>query len=799
MLYNILIALAAVAAAPVLADEPLPDRAVRRFGTTRFRLPGGVVAAALSPDGSRLAAYGERGVVRYFDTATGEPTWTVAGLTAPKDLSPGQRPVAVSPDGKRVAAGDGRAVRLLDAATGAAVKRLDHGQTTPWTVLFADPDRLYTADGRTVRLWNLAADPPAVVAQVACSGLVLEPAGDGLLTADPKTNRVAERAADLSVERGRLSLGGPAIRAAAGPGGAVVGVAREDHALKLTADGRESAAAAQGATWTRNTQVSALAVRGDGDRRAVLFGTTSGELGVWTPAAGPATRQVPAHAGWVTATLLGPDGRTLYTAATDGVIRRWDADTLEPTPLGPADVAITRFDLSADGKTLATAGKQTAAHLWDFATGTRRHALPHPAAVWAVGLSADGRTLATGDREPAVRLWDTESGKPTGRLAVAADALPARRIARTAFAPDGNTLIAVNDLGGTVRGWDVATATPRYQFDHPSAVAVAVSPDGRTVATGGFDRTIRVTTVDKGQFAGATLVPPKPMGADTVCHGLAFSPDGSLLASAHTDGRVRVWALARNAYTSELEADAEAVWSVAFSPDGRYLAVGRSDGAVGLWDVDGRTELRRLAGHGGWVRQVGFSRDGRRLVSASDDTTALVWEVAPASMPAGTPAELWGKLGDREPKAADAAVWALAARPADAVALAGEKLVAPPAPPADPGRVAALIADLDAATFATREAATAALAKLGRSAAPALRAAQTKGASPEAQTRLARLLGKLDAGDPADATRGRRLVAALERVATPAARAALKRVADADLPGGVSAAAAAASQRLTAR
>jgi WD40 repeat protein len=767
---------------------PLPDGALARLGSTRFRVARSVRGLAYSPDGTVLAAAGEDGVLSLWDPATGKE---LRRLTAPEGGTSFFQGAAFSPDGKRLGEFDQNgAVRVWDLESGKPLARLDGDYCGGRLAFSPDGKKLAVCGGRRVgdkvvrdaKLWD------------ATTGKELRDFGE----------------ADMAI-------------AYSPDGGAVATCLGEKIFLWDPEKGERRRVIATG-----QQAVFTMVFASDG--KALASVGVGNAITLWDPATGEEIRRLKGDPGGVFFIGFSADGKALVSRSNDNTYVVWDGKTGEK--LRTVRVKDSNQDpiaLSPDGKTAAS-GWGDAVRVWDLASGEEK--TPPAVHLIALALSPDGKTAATGGVSgdegrfrTDIQLWDAASGKPLRHwdsqcnpesLAFSPDGhrlagLGAvwdvngdgdsvkfdanERLSPPVFSPDGKKFV----LAGAYHIITVDAATGKILNSAPTAIGwpynlPIASPDGRFVAAGHcpFDPDGKGKAREGGAGAmiglwdTATGKPVREFGDWSKAKGgqgveiLAFSHDGRLMASLEVDGTLHLWRPERGEEIAAFPCPVRRVQALAFSPDAKLLAVGGEDDGVRLLETATGKETCVYRGDPGGIRAAAFSADGA-VLAAGGGATALVWDVAGRTLGSGELKEdelerLWSDLSG-DPAKAFAARRALTAAPRHSVPFLLKRLAAT-APALDAKLLDRLVAGLDADTFEEREAAAKELEALGERAVPALRGALAGKPSVEVRLRAERLLEKLADSKPApDRLRIARAVAALECANAPEAKQALEKLA----------------------
>lgn len=244
----------------------------------------------------------------------------------------------------------------------------------------------------------------------------------------------------------------------------------------------------------------------------------------------------------------------------------------------------------------------------------------------AAAISPDGKLLALASYG-AVRLVSTETREEVRRLSGHRG-----NVTDLVYSADGSRLLSCAGepgLFGEVRVWNVQDGTPVQTLvgHSDSLYALALSPDGTLLATGGYDQQIVVWDLAQGTPIRNIV------GHNGAIYDLAFHPQGKILASASADRTVKLWEVATGTRLDTLGQSLKELYALAFSPDGRQIVACGVDNRLRVWGISETAKegtnpllITRFAHEGALIR-LAFASDGKTLVSSADDNTVRIWDV----------------------------------------------------------------------------------------------------------------------------------------------------------------------------
>ena len=294
--------------------------------------------------------------------------------------------------------------------------------------------------------------------------------------------------------------------------------------------------------------------------------------------------------------------------------------------------SVNALTWSPDGKFIVSASDDTFVQVFDAATGTRKIIYRgHTEEVAAVAWSPNGRFIASAGQDQTVQIWDAASGgAPAFTYTGHAD-----RVNSVSWSSDGQVLTSGSD-DKSVQVWQTGNGDHVFTFQGHTAGVLCVGwqPDQSSIASGSWDGTLRDwATVQHGDHfnAGDQIFNYGGHGSNEV-YALAWSPNGSLIASSGADQTVQISSGDDGTpqppfFTDHRRQDhINRVFAVSWSPDGASIASGDEDGNVYVWKAASRQTFFRYTGHKGAVNAVAWSPDGKFIASGSVDTTVHVWQ-----------------------------------------------------------------------------------------------------------------------------------------------------------------------------
>ncbi len=630
----------------------------------------GSARVAFAPDGRSLATITQAKTVQIWDVPSGEEMAKLFGATTPLLC------VAISPDGKKLAAGGGDqrqdnlsgTIYVWDIATQRLLRKLEsNAPALVWSIAFSPnsthiagasfdnqvriwdvvngqmktvlmpEERLFglafspaertlagVMGGGTIQLWN--ADSGAEIGVLTgkeedCRCVAFSEGGKKIVTGgNPRSVKLWDVAskreiATLRQDERIASLPVPLAMAATSDN-SLIALATEDRGVIL----RDSHSGEIKATLKGHEDaVTCVAFSPDG--KTLATGSADKTIKLWDLATNQARATLRGHSNWVYAIAFSHDGKTLASGGYDKTLRLWDAQTGQEKGTIPArGGAVRAVAFSPDDTTIASGGSDRLVKLWNLPGGELKFAIQgHEGAVRTLAFSTDGKTLASGDEDGFVKLWDPAAGTEL----VATTKEHTEVVTVVAFAGERTVLSGGSD--GTIRQWDAATGEMIGAFKgHQGGVSgIAVATGGGEFLSTGADRIVK-------RFRQATSGPVHRFAGHTgVVQWVSFSPDGRRFVSCGNwpegDKTLRIWDLEKQTEILQIKHPGQAA-NALFSPDGRSIASASGDSHAYLWDATTGDLLCSFTGHKAGVNGLAFNADGSRLLTSGADKTVRVWD-----------------------------------------------------------------------------------------------------------------------------------------------------------------------------
>lgn len=367
--------------------------------------------------------------------------------------------------------------------------------------------------------------------------------------------------------------------------------------------------------WKAPGQVWAMSL--SPDAATLATGGADNAITLWNPETGERIRALEGHDGAVSGLAFHPDGRRLASASYDRTARIWEVETSKALHVLRGHAAnVQRPVFHPDGDSLVTSSSDKTIIHWNADTGQPTAVFRgHENYVFGLRFLGQGRRLVSGSMDRTLRIWDTDTGVTLRVLqghtaGIGGDGVKVK----------GDAIYsAAND--GTVRRWGAEVPGGRVVGLPSEPASSAISPDGASVAVGFANGHLQLYSLPECK----PLWPEEAKDENRVMR-ITFSPDGSLIATAHyDDNTVKLWRAADGEPVQTFTGHERAVHAVAFSPDGWRIASASYDGRIWLFEV-GKEGGRFREAHDDYVNSVAFTDDGQ-LLSGGKDGALHLWRV----------------------------------------------------------------------------------------------------------------------------------------------------------------------------
>ena len=529
-----------------------------------------------SPDGERIISSSNDGRIIVWDASNAEQLLVLKGLVT-----------AVSPDGRWIAAGQGKEIQLYDLISGVPGSIIDcHDGHVRVCSFSADSSYLLSGNyNLMLHLWN-----------VRTGDLVLKlknqyEIDDCSISPDGK----------MIVSTGQFSL-------------YVWSIAKGNSIRTL-----------------KGRLAKKIRCTFSPDGNFILSSADDGTLSLFEVKTGQEKRVFEGHTDRVYGSAFSPDSKFIASASDDKTIRIWDVNSGKPIRTMEGHTHwVTCCAFSPDGKKIVSGSADNTLRTWDLTSDPKAHKhKSHPDRVRTCTYSPDGKWIASSGGGASIQLWAANSGEVKNNLKGHGEL----EISDCAFSSDSKRLVS-SGWDGTLRIWDLERNNLAHTLEGHTGSGYSIdgrlitgsvnacdfSPDDLFIASAGRDGTVRIWDARKGKAIRVL------QGHSRDVLSCCYSPDGKWIVSAGSDKSIIIWNADSGKQEYKWVAHTNQITDCCFSQDGLNLISSSWDHTIRIWTFPWGTLRKELKGHTSWVEACCFTPDNRYIVSAGWDRMITIWD-----------------------------------------------------------------------------------------------------------------------------------------------------------------------------
>jgi WD40 repeat protein len=687
--------------------DPLPEKALLRFGTRRFQHPSSPAQILLSKDQKSVLSLSDDLLIAW-DAVTGKELWRKNSSMSDGGVRIGAagygvQPLAIIPEtGEFVTGARPGQIAFWNPATGESQKiQVGHGMRSKSVAVSPDSNRIALGDANQLMVCNREGQEIYKIANQPASPMAfggddrdrLKFGGDfsyGQFSPDGRVLAVVNSEKPNTIQLFEAATGTP-MREITGKDRIVrMDFAPDSHHLVTTERDIAARLYDVSSAEQRWEFVIPAAAGAESYTSAVAFRPDGKQIAVGAPIGPDNTiRLLDSTTGEETARLTGSawkpwtfqytsDSRMLFGSGWDGAVRRWDLDTNQQLPRPGGVRASSICAMSGDGQHLAFADDEQQIHLVELPSGETTTKLHVDGATWGqVVFSDDGTLLAGGAASydsVHVVVWDVANAAIRHHWKWPIGKDPHSNVEALSFSSSGNRIAAAVFRQSAAFVWDLATNQQVTQVRHPGVYGMDIDAAGTTLITAGWDKYIRVWNCETGletksQLVG-TMKGEQPARDDTRMYGVKLSHDESFIATVDMTSSVRFFDRDLNPISVISDVGQFVYGALQIAHNDLWIGIGSSDGSVKVFEVTTRAKVWSIDDHEKHVYTVDFGARDRTIVSGAEDGVCYLWDLRVGTESTeGTPAVLFNSLMGTDGAAAYSAFRRLAETPEDTTEL----------------------------------------------------------------------------------------------------------------------------------